>query len=289
MKRSNGSFKLANSQWASCDMWTNSAHSSKFKRPWSPTGRPYTSWQTESRRGGCVFSVGLGEADPQLLSCCRCGFKILRVGTRFWDFRFSQVDKTYFQGFAFVSWWEIHGKCCHVWCFLNAKTCEGSIQAESAGWMVLQGRAQEGQGATWCHSDHKSIQSYWRWAFSMPTTNALIYVRLYLMNACEQKLCIAVTKVCLVQPVMTALMQAYLVKVMEWKLTRGTFRPGLLQKVQQNSEEEVKTSFASLASVFANSFAYIHEGKTCRNNNWESDSRIHGFITIRSVSHQLVC
>ena len=58
-------------------------------------------------------------------------------------------------------------------------------------------------------------------------------------------------------------MQAYLVKVMEWKLTRGTFRPGLLQKVQQNSEEEVKTSFASLASVFANPFAYIHEGETC--------------------------
>lgn len=70
----------------------------------------------------------------------------------------------------------------------------------------------------------------------------------YLMNACEeQKLWIAVTKICLVQ--------AYLVKVMEWKLTRGTFRPGLLQKVQQNSEEEVKTSFASLASVFANPFA----------------------------------
>ena len=108
------------------------------------------------------------------------------------------------------------------------------------------------------------------------------------MNACEeQKLWIAVTKVCLVQPV-TALMQAYLVKVMEWKLTRGTFRPGLLQKVQQNSEEEVKTSFTSLACVFANPFAYIHEGKTCRNNNWESNG-IHGFITIRSVSHQLVC
>ena len=87
------------------------------------------------------------------------------------------------------------------------------------------------------------------------------------MSACEeQKLRIAVTKVCLVQPVTTALTQAYLVKVMEWKLTRGTFRPGLLQKVQQNSEEEVKTSFASLAHVFANLFAYIHEGKTARNS-----------------------
>ena len=93
----------------------------------------------------------------------------------------------------------------------------------------------------------------------------------------EQKLWIAVTKVCLVQ--------AYLVKVMEWKLTRGTFRPGLLQKVQQNSEEEVKTSFASLASVCANPFACIHEGTTYRNNNWESNG-IHGFIMIY---HYQIC
>ena len=32
----------------------------------------------------------------------------------------------------------------------------------------------------------------------------------------------------------------------EWKLTRGTFRPGLLQKAQLNSEEEVKRCFQRL-------------------------------------------
>lgn len=41
-------------------------------------------------------------------------------------------------------------------------------------------------------------------------------------------------------------LQAYLVKVMEWKLTRGTFRPGLLQKVELNKDEEVRRCFATL-------------------------------------------
>ncbi|CAK9080363.1 unnamed protein product [Durusdinium trenchii] len=40
--------------------------------------------------------------------------------------------------------------------------------------------------------------------------------------------------------------KAYLLKVLEWKLTRGTFRPGLLQKAQLNSEEEVKRCFQRL-------------------------------------------
>ncbi|CAL1130305.1 unnamed protein product [Cladocopium goreaui] len=39
--------------------------------------------------------------------------------------------------------------------------------------------------------------------------------------------------------------KAYLVKVMEWKLTRGTFRPGLLQKVELNNDEEVRRCFAT--------------------------------------------
>ncbi|KAI8905983.1 hypothetical protein EDD86DRAFT_64527 [Gorgonomyces haynaldii] len=34
-----------------------------------------------------------------------------------------------------------------------------------------------------------------------------------------------------------------LVKIMEWKLKRGTFRPSLLQKVQQNSQSLVKECF----------------------------------------------
>ena len=209
-------------------------------------------------------------------SCCCCGFKILWVGTLFWDLRFSQVDKTSFEGFAFVSWWEIHGKCCHVWCFAMGENV-WRIHPSWKRWM--NGSSRQSPRRTRYHSDTSIDES------SMPTTaNALMYALLrvgffsYLMNAYEeQKLWIAVTKVCLVQ--------AYLVKVMEWKLTRGTFRPGLLQKVQQNSEEEVKTSFTSLACVFANPFAYIHEGKTCRNNNWESNG-IHGFIMIY---HYQIC
>ena len=43
----------------------------------------------------------------------------------------------------------------------------------------------------------------------------------------------------------SAALQAYLVKVMEWKLTRGTFRPGLLQKVELNNDEEVRRCFAT--------------------------------------------
>lgn len=39
--------------------------------------------------------------------------------------------------------------------------------------------------------------------------------------------------------------KAYVCKVAEWKLSRGTFRPGLLQKVQSNSEQAVKKAFAA--------------------------------------------
>ncbi|CAK9080243.1 unnamed protein product [Durusdinium trenchii] len=44
---------------------------------------------------------------------------------------------------------------------------------------------------------------------------------------------------------------AYLLKVLEWKLTRGTFRPGLLQKAQLNSEEEVKRCFQAAYDLLA--------------------------------------
>ena len=99
---------------------------------------------------GFVFFL-FGWVKPILTSsCCCCGFKLLRVGTLFWDFRFSQVDKTSFEGFAFVSWWEIHGKCCHVWCFaMGENVCR--IHPSWKRWM--NGSSRQSPRRTRYHSD----------------------------------------------------------------------------------------------------------------------------------------
>eukprot|EP00931_Biecheleriopsis_adriatica_P081278 TRINITY_DN54597_c0_g1_i1.p1 TRINITY_DN54597_c0_g1~~TRINITY_DN54597_c0_g1_i1.p1 ORF type:complete len:254 (+),score=72.87 TRINITY_DN54597_c0_g1_i1:34-762(+) len=46
-----------------------------------------------------------------------------------------------------------------------------------------------------------------------------------------------------------ALDKASLSRIVEWKLSRGTFRPGLLQKAQSNSEQAVKTAYQSAKAL----------------------------------------
>ena len=125
----------------------------------------------KQERGLCFFLFGW--VKPILTSsCCCCGFKLLRVGTRFWDFRFSQVDKTSFEGFAFVSWWEIHGKCCHVWCFrYGQKRVKDPSKLKALDEWFFKAEPKKDKVSQW----HKSIDES-----SMPTTaNALMYALLY--------------------------------------------------------------------------------------------------------------
>eukprot|EP00928_Gymnodinium_smaydae_P017032 TRINITY_DN1647_c0_g2_i1.p1 TRINITY_DN1647_c0_g2~~TRINITY_DN1647_c0_g2_i1.p1 ORF type:complete len:262 (-),score=67.43 TRINITY_DN1647_c0_g2_i1:218-1003(-) len=49
----------------------------------------------------------------------------------------------------------------------------------------------------------------------------------------------------------TILKKETLVKIVEWKLSRGTFRPGLLQKAQSNSEKSVKDAAAQAYDVLS--------------------------------------